>query len=92
MKADLDDRAAYTQRLWGVLAVAAMGAFGQRARVSVVALTQILFAFVFDWLIWHRGVNAVTLIGMTMVVAPTAWLLVRSPARREIIETEAETG
>jgi drug/metabolite transporter (DMT)-like permease len=74
---------------WGVTLAFSRG---HAARVSVVALTQILFALVFDLLVWQRAVNVVSLIGMMMVVAPTAWLLVRSPAKREIVETEAETG
>lgn len=74
---------------WGVTLAFSRG---HAARVSVVALTQIPFALVFDLLVWRRAVNVVSLIGMMMVVAPTAWLLVRSPAKREIVETEAETG
>jgi drug/metabolite transporter (DMT)-like permease len=74
---------------WGVTLAFSRG---HAARVSVVALTQILFALVFDLLIWRRSVNATTLIGMLLVIAPTAWLLARSPAKREIVEAEAETG
>ena len=51
---------------------------GPPAKVSVVGLTQIVFALAFDVVLWGRTVNLVTLIGMAMVIAPTAWLLTRS--------------
>src|SRR5205823_43668 len=50
---------------------------GAPAKVSVVGLTQIVFALAFDVWLWHRGVNAVTLAGTLLVIAPTAWLLTR---------------
>lgn len=50
---------------------------GAPAKVSVVGLTQIVFALGFGvWLFDHR-VNAVTLVGTALVIAPTAWLLTR---------------
>jgi drug/metabolite transporter (DMT)-like permease len=50
---------------------------GAPAKVAVVGLTQIVFALGFDVWLWHRAVNAVTLVGMLLVVTPTAWLLTR---------------
>lgn len=63
---------------------------GAPAAVSVVGLTQIIFALALDvWLFGH-SVNAMTLLGMALVIAPTAWLLTRptcfhsaSPQRSE---------
>ena len=50
---------------------------GAPAAVSVVGLTQIVFALAFDvWLFGH-AVNVLTLLGMVLVIAPTAWLLTR---------------
>jgi drug/metabolite transporter (DMT)-like permease len=50
---------------------------GAPAKVSVVGLTQIVFALAFGvWLFDHR-VNALTLVGTVLVIAPTAWLLTR---------------
>jgi drug/metabolite transporter (DMT)-like permease len=55
-------------------------AAGAPAKVSVVGLTQIVFALAFDvWLFGHP-VNAVTLLGTALVIAPTAWLLTRPRA------------
>lgn len=48
---------------------------GVPARVSVVGLTQIVMALGFDAWLWGREVNAVTLAGTLLVIAPTAWLL-----------------
>ena len=53
-------------------------AAGAPARVSVVGLSQVLFAMGFDVLIWQRSFDFVTLLGMGLIMAPTAWLLGRS--------------
>lgn len=52
-------------------------ATGAPAKVSVVGLTQIVFALAFDVLLFKHPVNAATLIGTALVIAPTAWLLTR---------------
>lgn len=49
-------------------------------RLSVIGLSQVLFALGFDVLIWDRKLEAMMLLGITLVVAPVAWLLAR---RRE---------
>jgi drug/metabolite transporter (DMT)-like permease len=51
-------------------------AAGPPARVSVVALTQVAFGMVFDALVWGYRFNTLSLCGMALVLAPTAWLLV----------------
>ena len=48
---------------------------GYAPRVAVVTLSQVLFALVLDVAIWQRRINAISLLGMMLVVAPTAWLL-----------------
>lgn len=50
-------------------------AAGPPARVSVVALTQVVFAMIFDALIWKRTFGPASLVGIALVMAPTAWLL-----------------
>jgi drug/metabolite transporter (DMT)-like permease len=54
---------------------------GAPAKVSVVGLSQIVMGLAFDAVLWKREVNAVTLLGTALVIAPTAWLLLR-PATR----------
>jgi drug/metabolite transporter (DMT)-like permease len=51
---------------------------GAPAKVSVVGLTQIVFVFVFDVILWGHEVNTVALIGTALVLAPTAWVLLHS--------------
>jgi drug/metabolite transporter (DMT)-like permease len=65
---------------------------GQASRVSVIALSQILFGLVFDILFWHRSVNAISALGMVMVVVPTAGLILgkKNQESRELIEAEME--
>jgi len=48
----------------------------------VVGLTQIVFALAFDVLLFHHPVNAGTLAGTVLVIAPTAWLLTRPRSAR----------
>jgi len=52
-------------------------AAGNPAKVSVVALTQIGFAMLFDIVLTGRSFTPATLTGMALVVAPTAWLMVQ---------------
>lgn len=53
---------------------------GVPAKVSVIGLTQIVFALTFDVWFFDRQVNATTLLGATLVIAPTAWILTQSRA------------
>ena len=48
---------------------------GNAAKVSVVALSQIGFAMVFDVVFWDRHFTAEGLFGMALVVVPTGWLI-----------------
>ncbi len=52
-------------------------AAGPPAKVSVVGLAQVVFAFLFDRLFWGRSFEPLTILGMTLVLAPTAWLMLR---------------
>jgi drug/metabolite transporter (DMT)-like permease len=65
---------------------------GQASRVSVIALSQILFGLAFDAIFWGRSVNAISLLGMVFVIVPAAWLILsESPARsHDLIEVEME--
>lgn len=48
---------------------------GPPTKVSVVSLTQVVFAMILDVSLWDRQFNALTLAGMALVMAPTAWLM-----------------
>jgi drug/metabolite transporter (DMT)-like permease len=58
---------------------------GPPAKVSVVGLTQIVFAIGFDAVLWHRSFDLLTLAGTVLIVVPTAWILLyggRAPETR----------
>jgi drug/metabolite transporter (DMT)-like permease len=57
-------------------------ASGSPSKVSVVGLTQIVFALLFDLLFWQRRFDALALLGMALVIGPSAWLMRRGPLRR----------
>jgi uncharacterized membrane protein len=50
---------------------------GNAARVAVVGLSQVAFVMLLEILIWQRSFSLQTLAGMGLVVAPTAWMILR---------------
>jgi drug/metabolite transporter (DMT)-like permease len=66
----------------GQLAMTRAFALGNAPRVSVVALTQIVFAALFDLVLWRRPFGALTVFGILLVVAPSAWLTLHNPLRK----------
>lgn len=63
---------------------------GHATRISVVALSQILFGLVVDVWLWHHPLNWVSLVGMVLVIAPTAWILLGETPKEshDVIEAE----
>jgi drug/metabolite transporter (DMT)-like permease len=61
----------------GQIAITRAFATGHPARVSLVALSQIPFTVVLEAVLWNRSYDAYTLLGMALIIAPTAWILVR---------------
>ncbi|MBD0372698.1 MAG: DMT family transporter [Pyrinomonadaceae bacterium] len=57
-------------------------ALGHPSKVAVVGLTQIVFACFFDLIVWKQRFDLWTICGILLVMAPTAWLLLHSPLRR----------
>jgi drug/metabolite transporter (DMT)-like permease len=54
-------------------------ASGPPARVSVVALTQVVFALIYDVAIWRRPITPLTFAGSCLVLIPTAWMYAGKP-------------
>jgi drug/metabolite transporter (DMT)-like permease len=54
-------------------------AAGSPAKVSVVGLTQIVFAMGLELLLGRNSFNLATLAGMGLVVVPTAWVMTKRP-------------
>lgn len=50
-------------------------AAGPPAKVSVVALSQVAFAMLLDVVFWNQQFSRWSLLGIALVVTPTAWLL-----------------
>jgi drug/metabolite transporter (DMT)-like permease len=65
---------------------------GHASRISVIALSQILFGLGFDVLFWNRSVNLISLFGMILVIGPSAWLILgRAPQQTyDLTEVEME--
>src|SRR5439155_4976610 len=47
---------------------------GPPAKISVIGLTQIVFAMGLEIVVEDRSFNAATLFGMGLVIVPSAWL------------------
>lgn len=58
-------------------------ASGAPSRVSVVGLSQIVFALLFDLILWRRALDGLTVAGIFLVMAPSAWLIANNPLKRE---------
>ncbi len=56
-------------------------AAGPPARVSVVGLSQVCFGLLLDVALFDRRVDAWSLAGIALVLAPTAWLLLHRTAQ-----------
>jgi hypothetical protein len=72
---------------------------GPPASVSVVGLTQIIFALGLDLLFTGPCLQPLTLAGIALVLAPTAWVMAqrssrenRPSGRREIRRVDARSG
>jgi drug/metabolite transporter (DMT)-like permease len=66
----------------GQLGMTRAFALGHPSKVAVVGLTQIVFACFFDVLVWKHHFDLITICGILLVTAPTAWLLMHNPLRR----------
>jgi drug/metabolite transporter (DMT)-like permease len=65
-------------------------AAGPPAKVSVAGLTQIVFAVILDWLILDRSFGLLTLLGIGLVVVPTAWVLIQREELRMVPSRETD--
>jgi drug/metabolite transporter (DMT)-like permease len=60
-------------------------AAGPPARVSVVMLSQVGFTMLLEMAVWHRSFSTITLVGIALVIAPTAWTLLRGATRHKTL-------
>jgi drug/metabolite transporter (DMT)-like permease len=59
----------------GQIALTRAFATGDPSKVSVVGLSELIFGVLYDRMLWDRQFGAITLVGIALVAAPTAWLL-----------------
>jgi drug/metabolite transporter (DMT)-like permease len=59
---------------------------GNPSRVSVVALTQVLFALVLDLVVFRHELHREQAVGIVLIIAPTAWVLLTRPRAIPLIE------
>jgi drug/metabolite transporter (DMT)-like permease len=59
----------------GQLCITRAFASGPPSKVAVVALTQVVFAFILDLMLWHRPFDGWKMIGMALILLPTAWVM-----------------
>lgn len=76
----------------GQLCLTKAFAAGAPAKVSVVGLTQIVFGLLLDVLTLGNVPQPLTLLGIALVIAPTAWVLTHRPPRvpEEAVRPPAE--
>jgi drug/metabolite transporter (DMT)-like permease len=63
----------------GQLCLTKAFATGNPARVSVVGLSQVVFALVLDVLLWKQPLTAGKLLGLVLILVPSAWMMRRGP-------------
>jgi drug/metabolite transporter (DMT)-like permease len=63
---------------------------GAPARVSVVCLTQVIFILLLDMALLGNIPDAVKLLGVLLILGPTAWIMLRRPRRRRTSHTTRE--
>jgi drug/metabolite transporter (DMT)-like permease len=68
----------------GQLCLTKAFASGPAAKVSVIGMSQIVFAMILEVLILDRSFNALTLLGMGLVVTPCCWLMIARKGRRRL--------
>jgi drug/metabolite transporter (DMT)-like permease len=64
-------------------------ASGHPARVGLVGLTQVVFGAALDVLIWKRTFTLGALVAITLIMAPTIWLMSRTRSVADVQEQEA---
>jgi drug/metabolite transporter (DMT)-like permease len=65
---------------------------GRPARLSVVGVTQVLFALGFDVLLWGRVLGPSVLAGFALVLAPSAWLSAGAGRKLAAVEFGERSG
>ena len=46
--------------------------------IAIISLTQVIFGLVFGITLWGRTMSPIALLGMVLILAPTAWITRRA--------------
>ena len=65
---------------------------GIPSKVAVVGLSQIVLSLLLDVVLFRHAVNGLTLLGMALVVGPTAWVLLRAVTPEADLKTSEQVG
>jgi drug/metabolite transporter (DMT)-like permease len=82
---------------WLLLGIGVSATFGQLCltkafvggapgKVSVVALAQVPFALALEGIIWERTIDLVTVLGIFLVLAPTAWVMISNRSEGQLFD------
>jgi drug/metabolite transporter (DMT)-like permease len=63
---------------------------GNAAKVSVVNLTQVVFAMTFDVFCFGHSFDLTRFVGMALILVPTAWLMAERPTKQDEREATAQ--
>lgn len=66
-------------------------ASGPPTQVAVVGLTQIGFSMILERVFEQRQFSSMTLFGLALVVAPTAWVMTRRRTKHEVLQKNHDT-
>lgn len=53
-------------------------AYGAPTKISVVGLSQVVFALIGDVLFWKKSLSATETVGILMILLPTCWVMLKS--------------
>jgi drug/metabolite transporter (DMT)-like permease len=59
----------------GQIAMTKAFSFGPPQKLAIIGLSQVVFALLFDRLLWDHSPDLMTFAGIVLVIAPVAWLM-----------------
>lgn len=59
----------------GQIAMTKAFSFGPPQKLAIIGLSQVVFALLFDLLLWDHSPDLMTFAGIVFVIAPVAWLM-----------------
>lgn len=76
----------------GQIAMTKAFSLGRPQRLAVVGLAQVVVALLFDIALWHATFGRDQLVGMVLIVAPVAWLLMKGQRQSRSDSSPSESA